>query len=77
MQARTDSNLMQPDRRLERASEAAQPTAQIYSTYLLGDTWEVEVLFDNLLHQGVGPTEADAVLNARDGIAEVLSGQAT
>lgn len=52
----------------------SQPTSETHSTTLLGDTWIAEILFDNLLHQGTGPTEADAVLNALDGIEKVLRG---
>ena len=46
------------------------PGSDIHSISLLGATWHVQVSYDNLLHDGDGASEDEAVRNA---IKEIVS----
>jgi hypothetical protein len=44
---------------------AAFPASEFYGSYCWPNgIWTVEVLYDNLLHDGEGPTEAAALIDA-------------
>lgn len=48
------------------------PLGEVYSLTQIGDTWLAELKFDNLLHDGQGPSAADAVLDAITTIMQAL-----
>jgi len=51
----------------------AIPTSEFYSSQCLPDgTWIATIRFDNLLHEGGGPTEAAALIDAITRISEVI-----
>jgi hypothetical protein len=56
---------------------AAFPASELYASYCWPDgSWTAEVLYDNLLHDGVGPTEAAALINAIKRILQHSEGAA-
>jgi len=44
---------------------AAVPSSEFYGSYCWPDgNWTAEIIYDNLLHDGDGPTEAAALIDA-------------
>jgi hypothetical protein len=53
--------------------QAAFPTSEFYASRCLPDgSWVVEIRYDNLLHEGEGPTEAAALVDAVMRISEAI-----
>jgi hypothetical protein len=51
----------------------AFPTSEYYASRCLPDgRWVVEIRYDNLLHEGEGPTEAAALVDAVMRISEAI-----
>lgn len=56
----------------ERLCLRALPSCEIYSVRPTDCGWTVEIEYDNLLHEGVGPRQVAALSNALRGILETL-----
>ncbi len=56
----------------EDLCHAMLPSSHIYSLSQVDDKWLAEIEFDNLLHDGEGASEREAVLDALNGIISVL-----
>ncbi len=48
----------------DRLCHEMLPLAEVYSLKQVGEAWVAELRFDNLIHEGQGPSAEEAVLDA-------------